>query len=464
MRVQIKSDVGGKLQVRSGNFKGALLSALVIASLVMVALTLTNTSEAKVYLGVDNIFVRGKDTAYGNNLGNMQPFKLYELGDCPPVMMAQRIGSGAVIAMGSASTCRGGVTYTEEGGVTYITQRWVAGELDVLLDKMFNWMVPGAKKVLWYGDAEGNGYEVLYNDANCCSLLIADLEKNFGYIVDNTIDDEYTEITPSLLVPYDILIIPQLMLGNPWSGGDPSLLPDSVVQVIDNFVKGGKGLLIMESSNYLGYNFCNVSNKILRSLKFCSRGGDRYFGFQSDAVYDDDYNHGGSYWPTFDVDNAHPIGSAYQAASGKTTIDIYSPCSLVEENFGVRVSISPTFISGGPGEELDFSVTVKNTGTSTDTFALTASDTKGWNPTLSSPSATLAGGDSRTDIKLRVKIPDTGANGESTTITIKVASPGYENSVTCTAKGIGGISIEVYVGAILMVIVIIALVLIVKRF
>jgi uncharacterized membrane protein len=164
------------------------------------------------------------------------------------------------------------------------------------------------------------------------------------------------------------------------------------------------------------------------------------------------------------VDNAHPIGSAYQAASGKTTIDIYSPCSLVEENFGVRVSISPTFISGRPGEELDFSVTVKNTGTSTDTFALTASDTKGWNPTLSSPSATLAGGDSRIDIKLRIKIHDTAANGDSTTITIKAASPGYENSVTCTAKGVGGISIEVYVGAILTVIVIIALVLIVKRF
>jgi hypothetical protein len=460
MRVQIKSDRGGNSQVSRGNLKGVLLSALVIASLLTSALTLTNTSDAKVYSNVDNIFVRGKDTAYGNNLGNLQPFELYALGDRPPVMMAQRIGSGAVIAMGSASTCRGGVTYTP--------QRWVSGELNVLLDKMFEWMVPGATKVLWYGDADGSGYEALYNDANCCSLLIDSLE-TMGYTVDNTIDSVFTEITPQLLSPYDILVIPQLQLGEPYSGGDPSQLPNNVVQVIDNFVKGGKGLLIMDSANYLGYNSCNVSNKILRSLNFCSRGGNTYFGFQSDAVYDDSYNHeGGNYWPTLDVDNTTQIGSAYQVASGKTTVDIYSPCSLVEENFGVQVSILPTSISRGPGDELNFSITVKNNGTSTDTFALTASDTRGWGPSLSSPSATLAGGDSRTDIRLSIKIPSTATNGTSTTITVKATSVGYDTSATCTAIATkattpsGGISPIVYVGVAVVIVVVIAAVLILK--
>jgi hypothetical protein len=131
---------------------------------------------------------------------------------------------------------------------------------------------------------------------------------------------------------------------------------------------------------------------------------------------------------------------------------------------GVQVLISPTSKSGKPGEVLDFSVTVKNTGTITDKFDLTASDTKGWSPTLSITSTTLVAGGQRSGIRLRIQIPGNAADGDSTTIVVTATGTGYENSTTCeaTATAGGGISLFVYGGIIALVIVIIAGVLIIR--
>jgi len=103
---------------------------------------------------------------------------------------------------------------------------------------------------------------------------------------------------------------------------------------------------------------------------------------------------------------------------------------------GVDVSISPISKSGAPGRELNFSVTVGNTGTGTDTFSLTASDTGGWGPTLSLTSTTLAGGASKTDIQLSIEIPDEAGEGDSTTITVTASGTGYDDSASCTARAI----------------------------
>jgi uncharacterized membrane protein len=132
---------------------------------------------------------------------------------------------------------------------------------------------------------------------------------------------------------------------------------------------------------------------------------------------------------------------------------------------GVQVTISEDSKSGAPGEVLTFTVTVTNTGASTDTFALTASDTKNWSPTLSIPSTTLAAGASRQNIKLSITIPSTAADGDSTTITVTATGTGYENSATCTAtaQAGGGISPFVYVGAVVVVVGIITAVITVIR-
>jgi uncharacterized membrane protein len=412
------------------NFKANLLLTTVIASLVASALALTATSSAKVYEDVNSIFIRGGDNAYGNNLDNVQPIKLYGVGDLPPFAMFQRIGSGAVIAFGSASTCRGGITYTP--------QRWVRGELDVLLDVMFQWMVPGATKVLWYGDYTSTSYELVYNDAKCCSWLIDDLKENFGYTIDDTIDGVFTPIDDALLASYQILVLPQLQLGGNRTGGDPSQLPDSVVDAIKNFVNNGGGLLLMESSDFQGYNYYKVSNKILEGLNFNSRGENRYFGFQSDAIYDDSSNHGAnqSYWPRLVVDNTTEIGSKYQKASGKTTVDVYSPCSLVEIGPSIVMYVIPEYEVGMPGETLTYRVRVFNSGNADLTINLRASDGSGWGPTFDNSSVgLLKPGENRTRI-LSVTVPSSARMSSEDAMVVTATAveyPDLSSSVTCIA-------------------------------
>jgi uncharacterized membrane protein len=134
---------------------------------------------------------------------------------------------------------------------------------------------------------------------------------------------------------------------------------------------------------------------------------------------------------------------------------------------GVQVTISPVSNSGNPGERLEFSVTFTNTGTATSTFDLNAEDTKGWGPILAvtPPRITLAGGASRT-IGLSITIPSTAADGDSATITVTAAGAGYEDSATCTAtaQAGGGISPFVYVGAVVVIVAIIAAVIVIKPF
>ena len=135
---------------------------------------------------------------------------------------------------------------------------------------------------------------------------------------------------------------------------------------------------------------------------------------------------------------------------------------------GIHVSILPESQTGLPGENLTFIVTITNAGTNTDNFSLTVSDTKGWGPTLSITSTTLAAGASSQNIRLSITIPNTEANGDSTMITVRAGSTGYENSATCTATATtapehsGGVPLIVYVGVGAVIGVIIAAVMILK--
>jgi len=303
---------------RIERFKCVLLSTLIIASLTLPGIAATSILSATSVSASPNgyeIIIRGKGTAYNMDFTDDAPWVWYAQGDLPPIMAAKRIGSGAVVAAGAAPTCRGGITYPAP-------QRWVSGEWDVLLDNVFRWMVPDATTVLWYGE-NGSDYGV-WEDAALCSYLIDALEAK-GYAIDNTIDSTATSIDASLLAPYDILIIPRLGLGNGYVGGDPSLLPWSDVQAIKNFVEGGGGLLIMDGCDWAGGNYYKVQNKILRALNMG-------IYFQSDEIYDDANWWGdGPWFPIADVDTGSGIGAAYQTATGKTDIHLFSLCTLAEE-------------------------------------------------------------------------------------------------------------------------------------
>jgi len=362
----------------------------------------------------DNI-VRGKETAYTQDSDARPPWVEYAVGSRPPIIASRTVGSGKVVIAGISSSCRNG-----RWNSTYLPENY--RKLDVLLDKAFQWIVPGATKVLWYG-GDGtfgtleNEYNV-YNHVGRCSELIATL-KNKGYTVDNTIDGTFTSITSALASKDpDILVIPQMELGDKGTGGDPSLLPDWEVESIYDFVAvQGKGLLIMEGNDTFGYNYERVQNKVLRRL-------DTGIYFQSDVVLDD-VNH----WPSIPGDYQWQIyadvanvdfGADYRVATGMENIGLYNVCSLaLKENYEVAIAILPPYREGFPGGMLIYTATIRNAGWKPDNYTLSILDNI-WPVTLSQTTfSNVENGTSRT-VTLTVNISSGAFIGDNNQITFRV--------------------------------------------
>jgi parallel beta-helix repeat protein len=355
---------------------------------------------------VPEVIVRGKDTTYNINLNGDLPWVWYERGDRPPIMVARRIGGGAVIAAGTAATCRDG--YWNDNNNP-------APHLDVLLDEIFQWLVPDASNVLWY-----EGYNV-YNTLSLCQELENALEGK-GY----TITDNDTEpITPGLLSGHDIVVIPQMQLGDAGTGGDPSLLPDSDVQAIADFVENGGGLLIMEQSDYAGHNYTKVQNKILGGI-------DAGVYFQDDQIQDDTNKWGyGAYMPIADVDTMTWIGGAYEDVTGENEIGLYSVCSLrIERENEVSVMVSPRTNLGEAGENLTYEAWIMNVGSRSDNYTVTAVDNLAWGILISENIIGLAPSENAVT-EIIVTVPENLSEKVADWITLKVSGASGAEDNAC---------------------------------
>ncbi len=338
------------------------------------------------------------------------PLKDYE--SSPPVMIAARVGSGAVVAAGTAGACRDGNWNDPDNPYPY---------LDKLLDAAFEWMVPGATKVLWY---EGYG---VYNVASMCENLLDNL-RGKGYNIGT--DDRAFENIENLTV-YDILVIPQMQLGTTGTGGNPSLLPDADVQAIVNFVEGGGGLLIMEQADYNGLNFSKVHNKILEALGLDIR-------FQDDQVQDDVNKWGGQiYQPIVDIDTTTDIGSAYESETSENEIGLDSLCSLrIVENYEVTVRVEPSVSVGGAGETLAYIGDIINIGTENDNYTITVEDELGWSPSVSPSEISLENGASA-QVEVSVTVPEGLTEKVADWITLKaVGVSGAEDNARFRAVNV----------------------------
>jgi len=99
----------------------------------------------------------------------------------------------------------------------------------------------------------------------------------------------------------------------------------------------------------------------------------------------------------------------------------------------VEVSISPENRSGPPGETLNYAVTVKNTGSTDDTYTLSAVGAEGWSVSIEPTSLILAAGTSG-DATLSVRIPTGAIENDSMTVTVtakSMADPSVTGSDTC---------------------------------
>jgi len=305
----------------------------------------------------------------------------------PPIMVAQRVGSGAVVAGGFVNSCYSAVS---------------ADFVD-LIDVIFQWMVPGQYDVLWYENVTGGPRPL--------DLLNHLWER--GYIV----TEEDGPITSELLSPYDFLVLPQLQ----------NQLPDSSVAAIKSFVEDGGGLLVMDGSDFGGYNYNNVQNKILEAFNFTMY-------FQNDQVND----------PSFtlyaEVDNTTSIGAAYENATGKDNILLYSICSMAAQIMrSVEVSISPNYRSGAAGTTLTYTITATNTGNAVDNLLLGSSNPLGWSVAWSpTPSRfnNVPPGENRS-ATLMVIIPSDALPSTINPITVAVQSEGNptkSDSMVCQAQ------------------------------
>ncbi|MDI6819967.1 MAG: FixG Ig-like domain-containing protein [Candidatus Hodarchaeaceae archaeon] len=394
-------------------------------SILMITATLTFITSS--FTVAENpeviVIVRGKETAFNINQTGDKPWKFYVAGDRPPIMAAQRIGAGAVVAAGLAATARDGRWNDARAG-----RANPLPHLDILLDKAFRWMKPGAAKVLWY---EGYG---VYNNTERCAQLVAALEA-LGY----TITGDSTEpITASLLAPYDILVVPQFQLGTAATGGDPDFLPEASVDAIKAFVEEkGKGLLVMDASDYGGHNYYKVQNKILSALGFG-------LWFQMDQMSDTTNYWYGAYQPVLDVDTTTEIGAAYQAAIGKTEIGLYSICTLAppalrtvavtfletEPKQSPRVdnNFRPTLVTQEPGKDIVTIVAVANTGTLDDNYTVTATDNLGWGIEVSPSTLSLAAGEVYR-VAVRITVDPAITKKVRNVVKITASGTGVEDSV-----------------------------------
>jgi len=379
--------------------KKVLVAAVCVSLLLSLVLAIPSSAE-----GQDPIIVSGKSTAYNVDLGGPPYLKKYT--SSPPLMVAAKVGSGAVIAAGTASTCRDNRWNNPSNPIPYF---------DILLDKAFQWMKPGAQKVLWF---EGYSvYNTIYTQPVQCQQLKDALEAR-GYTLTG---DATTPVTSDLLSGYDIMVICQLQLPSTetGTGGNPDLLPDADVQAIKSFVEGGHGLLIMDASDYGGRNYYKVQNKILEAF-------DVGFYFQDDQVQEDTNKWGGAnYQPIADVDITTEIGSAYQSATGKNEIGLYSLCSIrIETDYDVSVAVSPAVKSAKAGETMTYTATITNIGLKPDNYTITVGDDFGWSLSLSRTNASIENGEN-VEVDVRVTVP-------SNLTTKKV------NWITVTASGVLG--------------------------
>jgi len=114
----------------------------------------------------------------------------------------------------------------------------------------------------------------------------------------------------------------------------------------------------------------------------------------------------------------------------------------------VSISISPENQRGSPKDELEYIVTVKNTGTIKDNYSLKVSDNENWNPKLSDNLLTNIGPGENGVVTLTVTVPEDAENGSKDKVTVTATSKenvqvSAENSCTATAIVVRSVEVSI---------------------
>jgi uncharacterized membrane protein len=375
--------------------------------------------------------VSGGPNAFTMNNRAPAPEVQYKVGDNPPIIMAETLdGGGRVVSAGIVYGCRGVYTSGTAGGHLQ-PYYFRPGETDNLFNAIFQWLKSGAESVLWYQGHSCYVRNKITQDSNGdsdpgCSALADNLVVHFSYNINrcngSTGPDAYqdinTTITAGLLSEFDILVLPEV--GEPLYG---DYLSSAEIDAIVTWVRGGGGLLILDSSDYFaGVCAAAQGNKILEAL------GASY------RAQDDQVEIGTSFYFEVPVDTSTGIGALY----GSPTVHVSSTNSLRPFGRTVAVSIPINERSGMPGTTLEYPITVTNGWDNSDNFTLSVSDGSGWGLAINPSEVTLQGApqtplNSDNTVRLSVTVPAGTRLGTTDTITVTATSK-ENSSVTGSYK------------------------------
>ena len=115
---------------------------------------------------------------------------------------------------------------------------------------------------------------------------------------------------------------------------------------------------------------------------------------------------------------------------------------------GVNVSISPQLQENSPGGTLTYTVTVKNTGSTSDNYSLTVSDnaSPSWSPSISQASIAL-GAEVPGNVTLSVTIPAGTAGGTRDNIKVRATSQ-TDNTITNEKSCVAYVTENITVGGV----------------
>ena len=158
------------------------------------------------------------------------------------------------------------------------------------------------------------------------------------------------------------------------------------------------GVRLFDSGNNIIVNNSINSNNMYGIILHYSSNNNRIYhnNFVNNDAYDDNFNYwdddypsGGNYWSDYtgednyqgenqDLFGSDGIGDVPYFILGDNNRDRYPLMNPWPPTQQVEVSISPSYQSALPGDNLNYTVTVKNTSSVVDNYDLSVSDTEGW--------------------------------------------------------------------------------------